>query len=121
MTEAEVIIRRGELLCGVLDKMHYGSTPYGLIHCVYEVYGSSYAIKLLSAFSKVFMSFLQREGFTLSVQDILVLRRADKKRKKLIQEARKIGKAAVTKALAISEDTPDEEVLTNSSNIGLLP
>lgn len=37
MTEAEVVIRNGELLVGVLDKMHYGATPYGLVHCVYEV------------------------------------------------------------------------------------
>lgn len=37
MSEAEVIIRNGELLCGVLDKAHYGATTFGLIHCVYEV------------------------------------------------------------------------------------
>lgn len=37
MSEAEVIVRNGELLCGVLDKTHYGATPYGLIHCIYEV------------------------------------------------------------------------------------
>lgn len=37
MSEAEVIIRNGELLVGVLDKTHYGATPYGLVHCMYEV------------------------------------------------------------------------------------
>lgn len=37
MTESEVIIRDGELLVGILDKTHYGATPYGLIHCMYEV------------------------------------------------------------------------------------
>lgn len=37
MSEAEVIIRNGELLVGVLDKTHYGATPYGLVHCIYEV------------------------------------------------------------------------------------
>lgn len=37
MTEAEVIIQKGELLSGVLDKTHYGATPYGLVHCMYEV------------------------------------------------------------------------------------
>ena len=40
MSEAEVIIRDGELLCGVLDKSHYGATPYGLVHCMYEVTSS---------------------------------------------------------------------------------
>ena len=33
----QVIIRDSELLCGVLDKAHYGATPYGLVHCCYEV------------------------------------------------------------------------------------
>lgn len=37
MTESEVVIRDGELLVGILDKTHYGATPYGLIHCMYEV------------------------------------------------------------------------------------
>lgn len=40
MTEAEVVIRGGELLVGVLDKTHYGATPYGLVHCIYEVFFS---------------------------------------------------------------------------------
>lgn len=38
MSEAEVIIRGGELLVGILDKSHYGATPYGFVHCVYEVF-----------------------------------------------------------------------------------
>ena len=37
MEESRVIIRQGELLCGVLDKGHYGATAYGLVHCCYEV------------------------------------------------------------------------------------
>lgn len=37
MSESEVIIRGGELCVGILDKKHYGATPYGLIHCMYEV------------------------------------------------------------------------------------
>ena len=37
MSESEVIIRQGELLVGVMDKAHYGNTPYGLVHCFYEV------------------------------------------------------------------------------------
>ena len=37
MGESDVIIRQGELLCGVLDKGHYGPTPFGLVHSCYEV------------------------------------------------------------------------------------
>lgn len=54
MTEAEVIIRKGELLTGILDKTHYGATAYGLIHCIYELYGGTYATRLLSSLAKLF-------------------------------------------------------------------
>ena len=37
MGESDVVIRQGELLCGVLDKGHYGPTPFGLVHSCYEV------------------------------------------------------------------------------------
>lgn len=91
MSEAEVVIRHGELLCGVLDKTHCGATSYGLIHCIYELYGETYASKMLSAFAKLFQTFLQYNGFTLGVEDILINRRIDKKRKEIISNCRKVG------------------------------
>ena len=33
----QVVIRQGQLLCGVLDKAHYGATPFSLVHCCHEV------------------------------------------------------------------------------------
>ncbi len=30
--EGDVIVRGGELLCGVLDKAQFGATPFGLVH-----------------------------------------------------------------------------------------
>ncbi|KAH1018463.1 hypothetical protein HUJ05_006231 [Dendroctonus ponderosae] len=110
MSEAEVIIRKGELLCGILDKTHYGATAYGLIHCIYELYCGTYAIRLLSSLAKLFTSFLQLEGFTLGVHDILTVRKADRKRKKIIEESRRIGKDVVSKALGISADASLEEM-----------
>uniref|UniRef100_A0A1B6D164 DNA-directed RNA polymerase subunit n=1 Tax=Clastoptera arizonana TaxID=38151 RepID=A0A1B6D164_9HEMI len=106
MTEAEVIIRNGELLCGVLDKTHYGSTPYSLVHCFYELYGGQSSTQLLSSLAKLFTSFLQIEGFTLGVEDILVVESADADRLKFLKEARQIGKEAVTRALDLSIETP---------------
>lgn len=91
MSEAEVVIRNGELLCGVLDKQHYGATTYGLIHCVFELYGGSTSSKMLSAFGKVFQSYLQTIGFTLGIEDILVRKKADHKRSEIIKECREIG------------------------------
>ena len=33
----QVIIRDGELLCGVLDKAQFGPSEFGLVHCCCEV------------------------------------------------------------------------------------
>ena len=41
-----MVIRQGQLLSGVLDKAHYGPTPFGLVHCCQEVYSIIVIIKL---------------------------------------------------------------------------
>uniref|UniRef100_A0A1B0DCX1 DNA-directed RNA polymerase subunit n=1 Tax=Phlebotomus papatasi TaxID=29031 RepID=A0A1B0DCX1_PHLPP len=110
MSEAEVIIRQGELLVGILDKMHYGSTAYSLIHCIYELYGPTYSTRLLSAFARLFTYFLQWEGFTLGPKDILVLPDADKQRTQIIEDSRKIGNATAATALNLPEDIPFDEL-----------
>lgn len=77
----------------------------------FQLYGGTYATRMLSSFAKLFMSFLQYEGFTLGVHDILTVKRADSKRKKLIKESRKIGIQAVASALGISLETEMEEIV----------
>jgi DNA-directed RNA polymerase I subunit RPA1 len=54
------------------------------------LYGGSYSTLLLSALSKLFTAFLQTEGFSLGVADILVLKKADKKRQNVIQQLRQV-------------------------------
>lgn len=62
----QVIIRAGELLCGVLDKAHYGSSAYGLVHCCYEIYGGETSGKVLTCLARLFTAYLQLyRGFTL--------------------------------------------------------
>ncbi|XP_022114483.2 DNA-directed RNA polymerase I subunit RPA1 [Pieris rapae] len=107
LSEAQVVIRNGELLCGVLDKTHYGATPYGLVHCMYELYGGDSSTALLSSFSKVFTFYLQWIGFTLGVKDILVVEEANKKRDEIVQLVRQIGKVAAVKATDLPADVDD--------------
>ncbi|XP_060534610.1 DNA-directed RNA polymerase I subunit RPA1 isoform X2 [Cylas formicarius] len=112
MSEAEVVIRHGELLSGILDKTHYGATAYGLVHCMYELYGGSCALQLLSSFTKVFTRFLQQDGFTLGVRDILTTQSADRKRKKCILNLRQIGQSVMASALGLPEDTPVDDLVS---------
>lgn len=90
MTESEVVIRKGELLVGVLDKMHYGATSYGLVHAFNELYGGKYSCQLLTSFSRVFNAQLQLKGFTLGVHDIVVKAKAEKKRRKIISRIKTV-------------------------------
>ncbi|CAH2096482.1 unnamed protein product [Euphydryas editha] len=110
MTEAEVIIRKGELLCGVLDKTHYGATPYGLVHCMYDLYGGDSSSAVLSSFSKVFTFYLQWIGFTLGVKDILVVEEADKKRDDIISLVRQAGRVAAVKATELPADIDENNL-----------
>ncbi|XP_071846497.1 DNA-directed RNA polymerase I subunit RPA1-like isoform X2 [Apostichopus japonicus] len=111
MTEAEVIIRQGELLCGVLDKENYGPTPYGMVHCCYELYGGQVGVALLSSLGRLFTAFLQQiAGFSMGIKDIIVLPEADKKRQALIKNASKLGAEATARALDVGDEENREEM-----------
>ncbi|XP_010147056.1 PREDICTED: DNA-directed RNA polymerase I subunit RPA1, partial [Eurypyga helias] len=111
MCESRVIIRNGELLCGVLDKAHFGSSAYGLVHCCYEVYGGKTSGKVLTCLGRLFTAYLQLyRGFTMGIEDILVKPEADHKRQKIIKNSRQCGIEAVRAALNLLETAPCEEV-----------
>jgi DNA-directed RNA polymerase I subunit RPA1 len=82
-----------------------------LVHCMYELYGGDVSTQLLSSLTKVFTIFLQWEGFTLGVHDILVLAEADKTRAEIVRESRLVGRAATCQTLDIPEDVPDDELV----------
>ncbi|XP_023107609.2 DNA-directed RNA polymerase I subunit RPA1 isoform X1 [Felis catus] len=111
MCESQVIIREGELLCGVLDKAHYGSSAYGLVHCCYEIYGGETSGKVLTCLARLFTAYLQLyRGFTLGVEDILVKPKADVKRHRVIEESTHCGPRAVRAALNLPEAASCDEV-----------
>ncbi|XP_073676380.1 DNA-directed RNA polymerase I subunit RPA1 [Garra rufa] len=110
MCESQVVIRQGELLMGVLDKAHYGSSAYGLVHCCYELYGGETSGKLLSCLARLFTAYLQLyRGFTLGVEDILVKAGANKQRKKIIQKSVTCGSKALQAAFNLPADAEETE------------
>uniref|UniRef100_A0A1I8EX00 DNA-directed RNA polymerase subunit n=1 Tax=Wuchereria bancrofti TaxID=6293 RepID=A0A1I8EX00_WUCBA len=110
MSESEVVFRQAELLVGVLDKQHYGSTQYGLIHCCWDLYGHQFATRILSCFSRLFTTHLQYHGFTLGVADILIRKEADKQRKKEIKALRKCGDTVVRECFNLDENADESEI-----------
>uniref|UniRef100_A0A8C5LWB7 DNA-directed RNA polymerase subunit n=1 Tax=Leptobrachium leishanense TaxID=445787 RepID=A0A8C5LWB7_9ANUR len=110
MCESQVIIRNGELLCGVLDKAHYGSSSFGLVHCCYELYGGETSGKLLTCLARLFTAYLQLyKGFTMGVEDILVRPYADVKRQEIMEHSGHCGGRAVRAAFNLSQNSTDEE------------
>ncbi|KAL6987100.1 DNA-directed RNA polymerase [Sarracenia purpurea var. burkii] len=81
--EHMLLIRKNELVHGVIDKAQFGK--YGLVHTVQELYGSNTAGVLLSAFSRLFTLFLQIHGFTCGLDDLLILSKNDEERKKQLE------------------------------------
>uniref|UniRef100_A0A8B9PGK6 DNA-directed RNA polymerase subunit n=1 Tax=Apteryx owenii TaxID=8824 RepID=A0A8B9PGK6_APTOW len=111
MCESQVIIRSGELLCGVLDKAHFGSSAYGLVHCCYEIYGGETSGKVLTCLGRLFTAYLQLyRGFTMGIEDILVKPEADHKRQKIIEKSTHCGIEAVRAALNLPETASCDEV-----------
>ncbi|KGL91263.1 DNA-directed RNA polymerase I subunit RPA1, partial [Charadrius vociferus] len=111
MCESQVIIRNGELLCGVLDKAHFGSSAYGLVHCCYEIYGGETSGKVLTCLGRLFTAYLQLyRGFTMGIEDILVKPEADHKRRKIIEKSSQRGIETVRAALNLPETASCEEV-----------
>ncbi|XP_034038228.1 DNA-directed RNA polymerase I subunit RPA1 isoform X2 [Thalassophryne amazonica] len=122
MCESQVVIRQGELLVGVLDKAHYGSSAYGLVHCCYELYGGETSGKLLSCLARLFTAYLQLyRGFTLGVEDILVRPGANRQRKKLIHRSLKCGTKALQAAFNLPSKVDQSEAQSRWQDAHLNP
>ncbi|CCJ29287.1 unnamed protein product [Pneumocystis jirovecii] len=84
--EQIILFKDGYLLSGVLDKSQFGASSYGLVHSIYEVYGSSIAGKFLGVLSRLFTKYIQMRGFTCGIDDLCLNSDGDNCRKELIND-----------------------------------
>ncbi|CAF2377822.1 unnamed protein product [Rotaria sp. Silwood2] len=115
MADTDVIIRHGHLLSDLIDKAHCGSTLASVVHCYYELYEKRYAADLVKAFLKLFTLFLQYyRGFTLHIEDVLLLSPGVSHRRRLINECRnQAGRNALQKRTFSMPKNTDENILIN--------
>ena len=113
--EGEVIIRDNELLQGTIDKNQFGNSDQGMVHCFYELYGSKKAGKLLTALTRIFADYLQSYGHTVGIDDLVLRKDANKRRRMIIEEGHQQGVISAAKFA----DIPDFQVkkLNYSSRI----
>uniref|UniRef100_A0A3P9I565 DNA-directed RNA polymerase subunit n=1 Tax=Oryzias latipes TaxID=8090 RepID=A0A3P9I565_ORYLA len=99
MCDSQVVIRQGELLVGVLDKAHYGSSAYGLVHCCYELYGGETSGKLLGCLARLFTAYLQLyRGFTLGATPRCIKKKTHFSSRRLLESHFKLGSFALQAA-----------------------
>lgn len=112
MCDSSVIIRKGELHTGLIDKANIGPTPYGLIHCCYELYGGEVSNSLLSGFSRLCTIYLQiHGGITLGIEDILVNSHADSVRRTMIRKSQTVGDEVVAQAVNLGSSYTKSQLI----------
>ena len=106
--EQNVIFNNGDLLCGVLDKSQFGDASYGLVHACYELYGGILAGDLLSTLGRLFTIDLQNQGHTCGIDDMFLVKSAEERRTKLINESIESGINAAKSFVNMSDNTADD-------------
>ena len=101
-----VIIKSGELLCGILDKAHLGPSGGGLIHAVYEAYEHTIAGKLLSILGRLLTRLLNMQAFSCGIEDLLLTEDGEKTRRKKLKAANTIGLEVAAKYVTLEASTP---------------
>ncbi|KAG8827052.1 hypothetical protein FRC19_005756 [Serendipita sp. 401] len=96
ISEDIVLVKDGELVRGILDKSQFGAASYGLVHSVYEVYGSEVAGRLLSILSRLFTKYLQHRAFTCRMDDLVLTTEGEQARQSALLAGAAFGTEAAT-------------------------
>jgi len=98
--ETKVLMRRGELLRGIIDSSQLGKNKFGALHAYYELYGGEKGDFFLSEIGSVLIIFLRSIGYTLNIEDLLLLSKIDKYRKIGIRKINRISQMYSRKFLS---------------------
>lgn len=82
--ESKIIIRDGYLLQGIVDKSSLGSSTFGIVHAVQEIYGCDASDDLLSCMSRLCLHFLRSHGHSTGIGDLVLRKKGDQKRLKIL-------------------------------------
>ncbi|KAF2108732.1 DNA-directed RNA polymeras-like protein I subunit [Lophiotrema nucula] len=105
--EQTVVIKDGELLCGILDKNQIGPTGGGLINGVYESYGHTVAGRLLSVLGRLLTKLLHMRAFSCGVEDLILTRDGDEARLRELQKANEAGFQVASKYVTLDAQMID--------------
>ena len=67
------------------------------------MYGGKISGLLLSVLARLFTAYLQHTGFSLGVEDILVVHKSEAKRREVIEEGKRCGNESAMEALNVEK------------------
>ncbi|KAH8712233.1 DNA-directed RNA polymerase-like protein I subunit [Phaeosphaeriaceae sp. PMI808] len=91
-----VIIKDGQLLCGIMDKSQIGPAGGGLINGIYEAYGETIAGRALSIIGRLLTKLLHMRAFSCGVEDLILTEEGDKARLAELTKAQEVGFGVAT-------------------------
>lgn len=106
--ENEVILKNGQLLCGILDKSQYGSSKYGIVHAIHETYGPETAGRALSTLGRLFTVYENWIAFTCGMDDLELTKEGDAVRQRILTKAAETGRKAAAEVTNLPEDTSND-------------
>ena len=95
--EATVYFQDSELIHGIIDKAQYGASTYGLVHSLFELYGSDLANRFLTMLTRLFTFYMQTHGHTCGIDDMIITREAEIKRKEMSEKMQIAAEEAAEK------------------------
>ncbi|AFP65260.1 DNA-directed RNA polymerase I chain-like protein (nucleomorph) [Chroomonas mesostigmatica CCMP1168] len=98
--ETKILIRKGELLRGVIDASQIGRNRHGLFHAFDEIYGNFVTDKLLSVLCRSLVFFQRIQGFSSGLEDLILRKKIDKNRIKIFRKEKKISHLILKKTLS---------------------
>jgi len=88
--DAYVVIKNGELICGVIDKNSIGAEKSeSILHRLIKDYGTEAARRFLNSISKLLTRFITMRGFSFSYEELNLSSEAKKKIREVISIAEK--------------------------------
>ena len=105
-----LVIRFGELLCGVIDKASIGNASLGIVHAIYELHGAETAGRLLNSFGRLFTYHLQNVGHSCGIEDLILTSAGDANRLHLLEKVKTDSRIGLKKFLDGKQDQSSGEV-----------
>ncbi|KZM26933.1 DNA binding [Ascochyta rabiei] len=99
--EQQVIVKDGELMCGIIDKSQIGPAPGGLINGIYEAYGETIAGRALSIIGRMLTKLLHMRAFSCGVEDLILTAEGDQARLEKLKAAERVGFEVASKYVSL--------------------